>query len=99
MDVVSQTGPVRSRIVGSKDFHFMPAACRCIEDKRDQMCLRVVILPEIAIAVRPCGIEVSERQVFQTVGLMEPWQCAFEGKLRIRSQEHTAELHSHSFIL
>src|SRR5688572_32564257 len=81
VDVVANAGSIRSRIVRAEDLRFLLPAESGIEHQRYQVRLRVVILTYIPIGIRAGGIEIAEREVFDSVDLPKPLQGALEGKL------------------
>ena len=80
MDVVSQAGAVRRRIVVAE--HLEPgAADRGLNGARNEMNLRRVILPDFAVRIGARRVEVAQRDRPQSVGALEMDERALDHEL------------------
>ena len=60
VNVIAQASPVWCWVVGSEDLDLGSAACRGIKNQRNQMCLRMMILTELAFRIGACSIEITQ---------------------------------------
>src|SRR5262249_37497037 len=81
VDVVAETGSVRSRIVGAENLYVSTTARRRIENQRNQMRFRIGILAKLRIGIRSGGVEVAQREILQSMTLAEPAERALERQL------------------
>ena len=67
VNVVANARAIDSRIVIAKDFQGRSFALDCLQDERNQVRFRIMILANLASVVGPSRIEVSEGHVAQAV--------------------------------
>lgn len=72
VDIVADTGTVAGRVVVSKDHDFFAASHGHLENERDQVAFRFVVLANVAGLVRTAGVEVTEANGFEAVGGFRP---------------------------
>src|SRR5215210_979036 len=87
VDVVAYGAAVARRVVGAEDLHRGAFSCG-LEDERDQVRLRIVVLPEPAAGAG--HVEVAEARRGQPTslgdGADEPVYCEFGAPVRVRRQ-------------
>ena len=71
MDVVADARPVGRGIVGSEDRRPVPTSERDVQQDRNEVRLRVVMLSRPDEAVRACRVEVSQRDAAQAECVMK----------------------------
>ncbi len=79
VDVIANTGSVRSGVVGTKDGNVGALSGGSLQDERNQVRLRMVGFAEFD--GRAGGIEVAKAGVAKTVDLMEPREHALDEEL------------------
>ena len=72
MDIVPNTGAVRSGIVGAEDGNALPLALSRLEHQRDQMGFGGMVLTDESARRGARGIEVPQGYIFQAIGGMAP---------------------------
>lgn len=70
VNVVPYAGPVQSLVIGPKHLDSLAPPQHSVNDLRDQVRFRLVILAQALLRPRTGGIEIPERDVLQAVGRM-----------------------------
>ena len=83
VDVVAQARAVRRRIVIAEDRDVIALAERDLENERDEVRLRIVILTDGAIVERTGRIEVTQRYVANAVRAADPLHHLLHRALRL----------------
>src|SRR4051812_40847542 len=78
VNVVADAGAVRRRVIRAKNRDIASSPKSCIEYQRNEMSLHCMIFTDVAARVCACSIEVSQRQVLETVLVVRPLQRVLE---------------------
>src|SRR5262245_10873278 len=81
VNVITKTRAIRRWIIGSENGHVRTTLGGSLEHYGNQVRFRTVVLSKVAIGIRACGIEITQRQIFQPMSLMKPSHGALEGEL------------------
>src|SRR3954470_20443528 len=72
MDVIADAGAVVSRVILSKDLDIRALSRRDIENQRDQMRFRIVILAQMAVGMRTGCVEIAQAGGTHPMDLVRP---------------------------
>ena len=67
MNVVADTGAIGGGVIGAEDLDVRPLSEDGLEDERDEVSFRIVVLADLVVRVSARGIEVAQRNPFQSM--------------------------------
>src|SRR5438128_532485 len=99
MDVIADASAVGGGVVIAEDFQSGPLALNRLEDERDQVSLRVMVLADFPALVGSRRIEVSEthkaQSISMAVGFQRILECELGGSVRIHWLTRTTFRYRH----
>lgn len=82
VDVVTDAGAIRGRIVRAIDRDMVAHALCCFQDEGDQVRLGVVVFPDRTVQLSAGRIEVAERNIAKAIGIGKVFHHVFDDQFR-----------------